>query len=121
MLDLLLKRYQPNPPQQLLSAFWQACRVCYRIDDLEQLRAWATRKRLATRTCYQLCFINQTAERDMQYGRDKYCQRTKIYSVFAIFFYGIINIKRGKLSLWEGTGHTRPELTTFAGISSVGG
>lgn len=57
----------------------------------------------------------------MQHDIDEYFQHTKLFSVYAIDIYGIINIKRDKLSLWEGTGHTRPELTTFAGISSVGG
>lgn len=47
MLDSFLKQYQPNPPQQFLAAFWQACAVRYRINDLKQLRASATSKRLA--------------------------------------------------------------------------
>jgi len=72
-------------------------------------------------TTYSTQLQDQTTERDMRHGIDEYIQHTKVFSVCAIVFYGTINIKRDKLSLWEGTGHTHPELTTFAGISSVGG
>lgn len=61
MPDSLLKQYkQQNNLRQFISDYWTICGILNRKYDLEQLVAWATRKRLAApRQLYQRLLIDE--------------------------------------------------------------
>lgn len=61
MPDSLLKQYkQQNNLHQFASDYWTICGILNRKNDLEQLVAWAIRKRLAApRQLYQRLLIDE--------------------------------------------------------------